>query len=184
MRGHRKGPRLQRALRIGLQSSGEERKDGRSQAFSSQVSSRRLQGGRASGGVALPTALQARQSALGSLEEHAQSPPDSGQAHPTAATGNGCRFLGQPRGPPPSGGLGGPLCDRAKGCCGLHPPVPQSATAHRSGWPGPPLPRGPSLSTFLPSRTPGCRVPPPPHRTHRRGCLRSLAGTDAEDAPM
>lgn len=30
MRGHRKGPRLQRAPRTGLQSSGDERKDGRS----------------------------------------------------------------------------------------------------------------------------------------------------------
>lgn len=51
------------------------------------------------GGVTLPTALEARQSVLGSREENAHSPEDSGQAHPTLATGNGRRFLGQPRGP-------------------------------------------------------------------------------------
>lgn len=50
VRGHRKGPRLQRTLRTGLQSSGEERKDGRSWAFSTQVLGRRLQEGRASRG--------------------------------------------------------------------------------------------------------------------------------------
>lgn len=93
MRGHRKGPRLQRAPRTGLQSSGDERKDGRSWLSPHRCSAGGSGKEGPAGGVTLPTALQAQQSVLGS-PENAHSP---GRLGPSTSHTSHRQWLQVPR---------------------------------------------------------------------------------------